>query len=80
MSGRKVIPKLKRGTLSKFGYSLYGSDSSRHRALDKAVKEYGPGTVIKKLNAVAVLNKNNHPAASNVYRFDIHYIQTKYGH
>ena len=76
----KVIPKLRRGTLSVFGYRLHESAPARRRALDMAVREYGPGVVIHKLNAIRVLNKNRDPRASAVYNGDMMYIQHKYGH
>jgi hypothetical protein len=55
----KVIPKLKEGTLRKFGYHTDLSEQERLDALLKAVKEIGYVEVIRKINAVRTLSKAN---------------------
>lgn len=54
----RVIPKLKKGTLSSKGYSVHESSTKRHIALRKAVKAHGYRVVMGKVNAVYVLNRN----------------------
>lgn len=59
---RKGRPEVRipvsKGKLSKFGYSTGKSYTVRHRALNKAVKEYGALNVHQKLNAQVILRKN----------------------
>ena len=69
----KVIPPLKKGSLTKFGYSSKLSAEERHTALNKAVKEYGKGTVVKKVNAVAVLSKAK--PSGKVFRADVNWLK-----
>lgn len=69
---KNVIGPLEKGTLGKFGYTRVTSMSPkmRHRALHKAVKQYGYLPVFRKVNAVAVLTKNTAPETSNVMNQD----------
>lgn len=69
------MPKLKKGSLKKYGYSTAGSDKKRHSALKKSLKAYGYSTLIKKLNAVKLLTKNTSPKNSKVYAKDIKWVQ-----
>ena len=74
----KVIPTLRSGSLSKYGYAVHETERSRHIALKKALHKYGFSSVIKKLNAVRVLSKNTNPANSIIYKHDIRYLENKY--
>lgn len=60
MSNKK--PKIsieKTGSLSKLGYSTKNTTlDARRTALKKAVKKYGYNYTMKKINALAILNKN----------------------
>lgn len=76
--GLKVIPKLRKGELSQFGYSSSATVLARHRALVKAVKRYGALSVFRKMNAIMVLNKNKSPALSNKFRMDRNWIRDNY--
>ena len=71
----RVLPKLKKGSLKKYGYSTATSDKKRHSALKKSLKAYGYSTLIKKLNAVKVLTKNTSPKNSKVYAKDIKWVR-----
>lgn len=71
----KTLFKLRKGTLSQFGYSSMKSVAERHSALRKAVKRYSAGTIIKKLNAVRVLNRNTNPGKARKFTSDMHYVQ-----
>lgn len=68
-SGVRIGP-LKSGTLGNHGYKSSLSATQRHTALRKAIKAHGKDTVIRKLNAVAVLNKNRSPTLSATFRAD----------
>lgn len=67
---RQVIPPLRKGSLGKYGYSAESSVQTRHAALKKAVNGISRNSVIRKLNAVAVLQKNKNPRISKIFRAD----------
>ena len=67
--------KLRKGDLVKYGYQYRLSDALRHRALKKAVKQYGKSTVYHKLNAVAKLSKRTAPDASNIFARDRNWVK-----
>jgi len=62
-----------KGSLKKFGYSSKSSEKDRHKSLLEAIKEYGKDEVIKKVNALAVLNKNK--PIGNIFQNDLKFIQ-----
>lgn len=77
-SRRPVRIKIsKDGALSSLGYSSNNSERSRHIALNKAIKDYGYISVIRKLNALAVLNKNKNPRLSKIFRDDQRWVSAK---
>jgi hypothetical protein len=47
-------------------------------ALIKAVSEYGHLSVLRKLNAIAVLNKNVAPTRAKIYKTDRDWIKKIY--
>jgi len=73
--GPELIKNLKKGKLSKYGYSSGESITSRQSSLKKAVKAYGSGSVIKKLNAVKVLQRNTNPKVSKIFGDDLIWVQ-----
>jgi ribosomal protein L14 len=70
IKGFNIIGPLKKGSLTKYGYSSNSSLQERKLALSKAIKAYGSTTVIRKLNAVCVLNKNTNPRVSRIFCAD----------
>ena len=76
----KLNLKLKKGQLIKHGYVNVKklSLAERKKAIDKAVKEYGRLTVIRKLNILRTLHKNKNPMLSKKHGVDMKYVQTKY--
>ncbi len=72
----KVIPKLMKGDLVKYGYHLDLSMLKRHDALNQAIQEYGALSVFRKLNALYVLNKNR--ANGNLFKKDRDWIRKSY--
>lgn len=64
------------GVLGKYGYSdiKHKSTRARHSALAKAVKSLGPTDVIRRLNAIATLQKNTQPSLSRKMRSDQRWI------
>ena len=77
--GKKLFT-LRKGVLSPYGYSVKKNAISRHRALSMAMKKK-PMTyseVVKRLNALYVLNKNTNPQYAARYRSDMKWIQKTY--
>ena len=68
--GPAVIGPLKQGDLKDAGYEHTDSAEKRHAALSKAVGKYGRLSTLRKLNAIAVLNKNVGPTRAKIYRTD----------
>jgi hypothetical protein len=75
------IGPLKKGELAKYGYTnvLNMTVSERHKALDKAVNEFGSLSVFRKLNAVAIYLKRTSPSSSRIFKEDMNYIRKKFG-
>ncbi len=74
----KIIIKNK-GELIKHGYKNVRKLSRKNRrlALDKAVKEYGKLTVIRKLSAIRALHFNKDRELSDKFYNDLKYVQSK---
>ena len=72
------IGPLKEGDLTRLGYKATLKATSRHRAVDKAVKKFGKVSALRKLNAVAVYTKRRSPARSRTFKSDVRYVQKKY--
>ena len=65
----------KEGALSKYGYHSSDSAEVRHRALRKAARGSSPVEIVRRLNAIAVLNKNRKPRMAAKFRADMHWVQ-----
>jgi hypothetical protein len=76
--GPDAIGPLKQGDLKTFGYDHTNPAHERHMSLIKAVSEYGHLSVLRKLNAIAVLNKNVAPSRASVYLTDRNWIKKIY--
>ena len=74
------IGKLKEGQLAKFGYSdvVHKTVEVRRAALDKAVKEFGPLSVFRKLNAVYVYGRRSAKESSKIFKEDRDWVKGKY--
>lgn len=72
------IGPLKKGELSKYGYSMRQEEKNRHEALEKAVEKYGALGVYRKLDAVAKLTFHSIPQASKIYEKDQNWVKEKY--
>ena len=77
--GPDLFGKLKKGELKKHGYSSKKSQLSRHRALGKAVREFGWKTVKNKIQVLVIFNKNKNPELSALFVSDRDWIKAKYG-
>lgn len=80
--GGKDIPKsigpLRKGELSKYGYSFRETTEKRHTALNKAIKAYGALSVFRKLDAVYKLSKNKISRVADVFKADRNWVYEKY--
>ena len=76
----KGIGPLKKGELSKYGYTQVKklSKIKRHRYLNSAVKEYGTPRILKKLGAVKTYQKNKSPEVSRILYDNMKWIRKKY--
>jgi hypothetical protein len=77
--GPKKIGKLRKGELSKFGYSFRTGEDARHKALRQAVNEFGVLGVYRKLDAVAKLSKTTIPEAARIFKADRNWVNSKFG-
>lgn len=76
--GKKVIPELEEGELTKHGYRMNKSASARRRALAKSVKEDGYMTTVHRLIALQVFFKRN-KKLKNIAISDRKWLVKKYG-
>ena len=74
-SGRGLIGPLRQGELKKHGYSTDLSESARHAALEKAMREFGALGVFRKLDAVAKLTTRTAPEASRKFTADRNWVR-----
>jgi len=68
--GKKVIPELEEGELTKHGYSTDKPAKERHEALRKAVREDGAEVVWHRLHAQVILRKRIQPKQREIFRQD----------
>ena len=81
-SGKRTtarIGPLKKGELTRLGYSARNPDEKRHAALKKAVELYRALGVYRKLDAVAKLSVHSLPSASVVYAKDRDWVKATFG-
>jgi len=78
--GHKVIGKLKKGMLTRYGYHPVEAMTNRHKSLVRAVTKgkEDPHAVIKRLTAISTLTKRTAPRASRIYKADAKWIHKKY--
>ncbi len=77
--GSAGIGTLKAGRLSKYGYTSSKPATTRHMALNKAIKAYGAVSVYRMLNAVYVYTKRTSPAVSAIYKTDRDWVGAGHG-
>jgi len=70
------IGPLRKGDLSKYGYSAKKPEHERHAALNKAIAEYGALTTYRKVNAVAKLAIRRAPGISKIFEKDSNWIRS----
>lgn len=72
-----ILFELKKGTFTKFGYSMKNSKSKRHTSLKKAMKIIKPLSIYRKLNALYILNKNRHPLNAKLFKNVAEWLKNK---
>lgn len=77
--GQTPIGPLKKGELTKYGYSAKLTEQERHTSLDKALRVYGPLSLYRKLNAVAKLSVRTAPEISHIFAKDRDWVKKYYG-
>ena len=72
--GKKLFT-LKKGELGKFGYKLSKKAEERRKSLKNSNKCIDKNTLIKKLNALSILQKNTNPVNSRKAKYDMRWVQ-----
>lgn len=76
-NGKTILNiKLKKGGL--MGYKINDPIQKKRQALDRLVKKDGYSTIVKRLNILAIYNKNRYPQYTRKIRNDISYLQSVY--
>ena len=60
------------------GYSLYDKRADRREVLKKLAKKDTWETVVKRLNALYIYNKNKHPQTASKFKRDMKFIQKEF--
>ena len=76
--GPAVIGPLKTGDLKAKGYDATDSASQRHAAIAQAVGAYGRLSTLRKLNAIAVLNKTTSTSRAKTFKTDRNWVKKTY--
>jgi len=63
------------GSLLDLGYSSKENTEKRHEALERCIEKYGIVETIRKVNAIAVLNKNR--PVGKIFEKDLKYLEAK---
>ncbi len=74
----KQLFVLEKGVLSKYGYENVKNMSrqKRHIALNKVLKKSTSLSLFRRLNALAILNKDQDPGLSKIFKDDANWIQS----
>lgn len=75
----KRLFTLKKGMLTKYGYSTSDIQEKRRGALIKAMKDNTTGYIWKRLNAIEILNRNTNPDTASKIKSDMDWMRAKYG-
>lgn len=72
------IGPLKEGKLTRFGYAVTKGKTARHRALNKAVRSYGPLSTFRKLQAVSTFTKRTSKGKSRTFKADRNWVRKRF--
>lgn len=73
------IGPLRKGEITKFGYSSKKSSDERHAALRRAISHLGPLSTYRKLDAVAKLSLRIAPDAARIFAADRDWVAKTFG-
>lgn len=77
---KKGVPlfRLQKDVLGQYGYENVQekTELQRHRALSKALEDIPALELFRRLNALSVLNKDQNPNLSKLFKSDANYIKT----
>lgn len=76
-ASKKVLPKLEKGVLSKFGYKVSKSQKARRASLDNASEKLGRLRTLRHVNVIANYSKWN-PEVEQKLRKDVKYLSKKH--
>jgi hypothetical protein len=76
--GAQIFGPLRKGELSKYGYSYKLPEPERRMALQKAIQDFGALSTYRKLNAVSKLTTITNPKASSSFAADRNWIRKTY--
>ena len=76
---KQAIGPLRKGEMTKFGYSSKLGEEARHEALKKAVAALGVLSTYRKLDAVAKLSMRVAPDSSRIFAADRDWVEQKFG-
>lgn len=65
-------------SLHTFGYSSKLKAADRREKLGKAVKKKGYLPIMRRVNAIAIVNRNRNPTASKKFRADVEWLKKKF--
>ena len=77
-SRKRSIPPLRSGELKQFGYSINLPQDERRVALKRAVKAYPVVSIMRKLNALYVFQKNRYPVNANKFKSDEKWLKSSF--
>ena len=75
---KNIIGPLKKGQLKECGYATKKTMKLRRKSLKCAVKKYGALSTFRKINVLAILNKNRNPGLSQQIIKDRNWIKKTY--
>ncbi len=76
--GTEIFGPLRKGELSKYGYSYKLPEAERRAALQQAIGEFGALSTYRKLNTVSKLMTTTNPKASTAFASDRNWIRQTY--
>ena len=66
---------LKKGDLTQYGYTFKNKAGERRKSLKRASKNIEKNTIIRKLNALSILQKNTNPIISKKAKYDMSWVR-----
>jgi len=78
--GPKVLPTLRKGMLTMYGYSTAASPVARQRALLRAISQGGqsPLSVLRRLKVIQTYTRRSQKKASQTYGKNYNWLHSKY--